>query len=37
MFISLSLFLEVVKNFQRDSGLAVDGIVGINTWNKLFG
>ncbi|QXE19311.1 N-acetylmuramoyl-L-alanine amidase [Clostridium sp. 001] len=29
--------LEAVKDFQRDSGLAVDGIVGVNTWNKLFG
>ncbi|OAA85390.1 peptidoglycan recognition protein family protein [Clostridium coskatii] len=29
--------LEAVKSFQRDSGLAVDGIVGINTWNRLFG
>lgn len=28
--------LEAVESFQRDSGLAVDGIVGVNTWNKLF-
>ena len=24
-----------VRNFQRQKGLAVDGIVGNNTWNKL--
>ena len=29
--------LEAVKGFQRDSRLAVDGIVGVNTWNRLFG
>lgn len=34
------LFGENTKNavlkFQQDNGLAEDGIVGINTWNKLF-
>ena len=24
-----------VKSFQRDNGLAVDGIVGAKTWDKL--
>lgn len=27
--------LNAVKKFQSNNGLAVDGIVGINTWNKL--
>jgi len=27
--------LEAVKTFQRDNGLAVDGICGRNTWNAL--
>lgn len=27
--------LEVVKQFQKDNGLAVDGVVGKNTWAKL--
>lgn len=27
---------EAVITFQRNNGLLVDGIVGINTWNKLF-
>lgn len=27
---------EAVRKFQRDTGLSVDGIVGIQTWNKLF-
>lgn len=27
--------LAAVKNFQNKNGLAVDGIVGRNTWNKL--
>lgn len=27
--------LEAVKKFQKDNGLKVDGIVGVNTWNKL--
>lgn len=26
-----------VRNYQRDSGLVADGIVGVNTWNKLLG
>lgn len=25
-----------VKNYQSKQGLKVDGIVGFNTWNKLF-
>lgn len=25
-----------VKNYQIKQGLKVDGIVGFNTWNKLF-
>jgi len=29
--------LEGVKRFQRDSGLEVDGIVGIKTWGELMG
>jgi len=29
-------FDKAVKRFQKDKGLAVDGSVGINTWNKLF-
>lgn len=28
--------LEAVKKFQKNNRLSVDGIVGINTWNKLF-
>ena len=27
---------EAIKQFQRDNNLGVDGIVGIETWNKLF-
>lgn len=27
--------LEAVKKFQKDNGLAVDGIVGVNTWAAL--
>lgn len=27
--------LEVVKQFQKDNGLTVDGVVGKNTWAKL--
>ena len=27
--------MEVVKQFQKDNGLAVDGVVGKNTWAKL--
>ncbi len=27
--------LEAVKSFQADSGLIVDGIVGVKTWEKL--
>ena len=27
---------KAVKDFQRNNGLAVDGIVGILTWNELF-
>ncbi|WP_457621446.1 peptidoglycan-binding domain-containing protein [Persephonella sp.] len=28
---------SAVKNFQRDNGLVVDGIVGSKTWKALFG
>ena len=28
--------LEAVKAFQTDRGLAVDGVVGVNTWKKLY-
>lgn len=28
--------LEAVKAFQADRGLAVDGVVGVNTWKKLY-
>ncbi|MBU5270136.1 peptidoglycan recognition protein family protein [Clostridium cochlearium] len=27
---------NAIKNFQRDNGLMVDGIVGISTWDRLF-
>lgn len=27
--------VEIVKKYQKDKGLTVDGIVGINTWSKL--
>lgn len=27
---------KAVKNFQRENGLSVDGIVGKNTWTRLF-
>lgn len=27
---------EAIKQFQRDNNLGIDGIVGIETWNKLF-
>lgn len=27
---------NAIKNFQSKNGLLVDGVVGINTWNKLF-
>ncbi|MFP7477562.1 peptidoglycan-binding domain-containing protein [Terribacillus saccharophilus] len=27
---------QAVINFQRSNGLGVDGIVGRETWNKLF-
>ena len=27
--------LEAVKRFQKDMGLDVDGIVGVNTWEKV--
>lgn len=26
---------EAVRNYQRSRGLAVDGIVGCNTWRSL--
>ena len=28
---------QAVRNFQRDNGLQVDGIIGQKTWDKLFG
>ncbi len=28
---------SAVKAFQRSAGLAADGVVGILTWDKLFG
>ena len=28
--------LEAVKSFQKNNGLSVDGIVGQDTWSKLF-
>jgi len=28
--------LDAVKRFQRNNGLAVDGLVGEKTWAKLF-
>jgi murein L,D-transpeptidase YcbB/YkuD len=31
-----SLTEKAVKEFQRNNGLAVDGIVGQNTWSKMF-
>ena len=27
---------QLVKNFQSDHNLAVDGVVGINTWNEIW-
>lgn len=32
-----SATLSAVKKYQRAKGLAVDGIVGPNTWNALLG
>lgn len=29
--------LEAVKRFQEDYGISVDGIVGVNTWERLMG
>jgi hypothetical protein len=29
-------FTNAVKKFQQDKGLGIDGIVGKNTWNRLF-
>ncbi|BDR84452.1 peptidoglycan recognition protein family protein [Clostridium tetani] len=28
--------LNAIKNFQRDNGISVDGIVGRDTWGRLF-
>jgi len=31
-----NITLEAVVKFQKDNALAADGIVGVNTWSKLF-